>query len=40
MILTEQRVHDFDFLIVRLLHLLAHHPDFGQDADDLKVSAK
>lgn len=27
-------------LLVRLLHLLAHHPDFNQEVEDLKMFVK
>ncbi|KAH8918667.1 ARM repeat-containing protein [Atractiella rhizophila] len=29
------RVENFEFIFVRLLHLLAHHPDFTSDPEDL-----
>ncbi|KAF9443853.1 ARM repeat-containing protein [Macrolepiota fuliginosa MF-IS2] len=35
-----QRVEYFELMFVRLLHTLAHHPDFGTEHDDLLDLAK
>lgn len=34
------RLQHFELLLVRLLHLLAHHPDFSPEVDDLKTFAR
>lgn len=42
MCITAQRAILFEQPFVRLLHLLAHHPDFvhGDDEEEIKVMAK
>lgn len=37
---TDHRLHHFELLFIRFLHLLAHHPDFGRDVDELQLSAR
>lgn len=37
---AETRLHHFELLLVRLLHLLAHHPDFSTDIEDLANFAR
>ena len=37
---TEVRASNFEMIFIRLLHLLAHHPDFSADADGLRDMAK
>jgi sister-chromatid-cohesion protein PDS5 len=29
------KVEHFEIIFIRLLHLLAHHPDFGMEQDEL-----
>lgn len=36
----QQRVEYFELLFVRLLHILAHHPDFSTEHEDLLDLAK
>jgi hypothetical protein len=38
--LIELRVQHFDMLFIRLLHLLAHHPDFAVTTEGLQDMAK
>ncbi|QRV81905.1 sister chromatid cohesion protein [Ceratobasidium sp. AG-Ba] len=37
---VEVRVQQFDMLFIRLLHLLAHHPDFSETGEGLQDMAK
>lgn len=37
---TDLRVQNFDMLFIRLLHLLAHHPDFSPSVEGLQDMAK
>ncbi|KAG9124967.1 hypothetical protein FRC07_009533 [Ceratobasidium sp. 392] len=37
---VEARVQHFDMLFIRLLHLLAHHPDFSETGEGLQDMAK
>lgn len=37
---TQARVESLDLVFIRLLHLLAHHPDFSTQHDDLLDIAK
>lgn len=39
-LLLDVKVAHFEMLLIRLLHLLAHHPDFGTDESQLKEQAK
>lgn len=34
------KVAQFEMLFIRLLHLLAHHPDFGTDESQLREQTK
>ncbi|KAL7414966.1 armadillo-type protein [Mrakia frigida] len=36
----ELKVQNYDFIFVRLIHLLAHHPDYTNEPEDLKSIAK
>jgi hypothetical protein len=37
---SEERLQQFEAIFVRFLHLLAHHPDFSKDVEDVKLFAK
>lgn len=39
-ILSDVRTQDMELIFVRFLHLLAHHPDFGQNQEALTDMAK
>lgn len=34
------RIRQFEQIFARLLHLLAHHPDFSTDPDDIAMTAQ
>ncbi|KAF7323824.1 hypothetical protein MKEN_00603700 [Mycena kentingensis (nom. inval.)] len=36
----DKRVQSIEMMFIRLLHLLAHHPDFGQEVDEMVDIAK
>jgi sister-chromatid-cohesion protein PDS5 len=36
----DQRVEHFELIFFRLLHFLAHHPDFSSSQEDLPDIAK
>lgn len=38
--LTETHFKEVDMLLARLIHLLAHHPDFHHEVEDLKFFVK
>ena len=37
---ADLRTHRFELMLIRLLHLLAHHPDFAATAESLPEQAK
>ena len=36
----EQKLREFEIPFLRLIHLVAHHPDFSRDSDDVLHAAK
>jgi hypothetical protein len=39
-LISEERLQQFEAIFVRFLHLLAHHPDFSKELEDVKLFAK
>ena len=40
LVLSEVRLENFEMIFIRLLHLLAHHPDFGLNEDGISQLVK